>query len=69
MATSEQIKQEKQKEPICEICGRTMELIVIRKKKNQWDKGHKMFQCVESCGNIRRKRTFNELLRDLGERE
>jgi hypothetical protein len=69
MEAGERIGQELKNESICEICGRTMELIVIRKKKNQWDKGHKMFQCVESCGNIRRKRTFNELLRDLGERE
>jgi hypothetical protein len=41
MATSEQIKQEQQNESICEICGRTMELIVIRNPQKEKPMGQR----------------------------
>ena len=63
----DRIKDELENESICEQCGRGMKLTKIRSKKNRWDKGHSMYDCV--CGNQLRKRTFNETLRDLGERE
>ena len=52
-------------ESICEQCGSKMTLNIIRKKRNRWDKGHAMYEC--SCGNGFRKRSVNEILRDLGE--
>lgn len=61
------VQEEIKTENICEICHREMTLITIRKKKYKYDKGHSMYSCV--CGNKLRKRTYNEVLRDLGERD
>lgn len=54
-------------EKICMECGLEMKLITHRKKKNRWNKGHFTYEC--SCGNKFRKRTVNEILRDMGEKE
>lgn len=62
-----EIKKNIAEDSICEQCGRTMTLEVVRKRRNRYDKGHFMYIC--SCGNKFRKRTLNEILRDLGEKE
>ena len=67
MQLSKDVKRSIDEECRCEACGRTMTLKVIRKKQNRYDKGHFMYVC--SCGNKFSKRTFNEVLRDLGEKE
>ena len=61
------VQEEIKNEKICEICHREMILTTIRKKRNKYDKGHSMYNCI--CGNQLRKRTYREVLRDLGERD
>lgn len=67
MQLSKDIKRSIAEEPICEACGLQMTLEVVLKKRNRYDKGHSMYVC--SCGNKFRKRTYNEVLRDFGDKE
>jgi len=64
---SELIQNEKVSDSICEQCHRKMKLKVIHKARTRFNKHHKMYECI--CGNKFRKRSRNEILRDLGERE
>ena len=59
--------KEQESEQICDVCSREMTLNVKRKKRNRWDKGFAVYECV--CGNKFRKRSVNEILRDLGEKQ
>ena len=67
MDIEEAVAKERQSEQICDACGRIMTLNVKRKKRNRWDKGFAVYECV--CGNKFRKGSVNEILRDLQERD
>lgn len=55
-------------ESICEICHCEMKIIHKESKRYKHDKEHTMYEC-KICGFKHRKRTQNEILRDLGERD
>lgn len=55
-------------ESICELCHCEMKVVVKKGKQFKYDKNHTMYEC-SICGFKHRKRTQNEILRDLGERE
>lgn len=52
---------------ICDNCAYPMKLIKGPKRK-KYGKINDYYHC-DNCGNRFRKRTQNEILRDLGERE
>ncbi len=52
-------------ESICNICNCEMKVIHKEGKRFRYDKEHTMYQCP-ICGNKHRKRTQNEVLRDIG---
>jgi len=64
----ERVKEAQQDGEICGVCGFKIGLHIIRKKRNSYDKGHEMYECSQ-CENKFRKRTVNEILRDIGERK
>jgi len=55
-------------ESICTICNCEMQIIHKEGKRHKYDKNHTMYEC-QICGFKHRKRTQNEILRDLGERD
>jgi RNase P subunit RPR2 len=55
-------------ESICEICHTEMTIIHKEGKRFKYDKNHTMYEC-SICGFKHRKRTQNEILRDIGERD
>ena len=63
----EKLKESKQSEIICDNCSSYMTEIK-RSKKNSYSKCNTVYKC-ENCGNQFRKRTTNEVLRDLGYRQ
>ena len=60
----DRIKLEKDSEKICDVCGFTMS----ETKRKKRIKERTFYTCSE-CGNRHRKRTTNEILRDLGLKE
>ena len=67
VSLEDEISHEQEDESTCSECGLKTTLNVKRKKRNRWDKGFAVWECA--CGNKFRKRTVNEILRDLGEKE
>jgi uncharacterized Zn finger protein len=63
---TKEYQEEIESEQICDQCGYDMKLVKIPRKS--YEKHKSYFQC-ENCGNIHRKRTFNEILRDRGLRD
>ncbi len=55
-------------ESICELCNCEMKVIHKEGKRFKYDKDHTMYEC-RVCGFRHRKRTENEILRDIGERD
>lgn len=55
--------KEVEAEKICDNCGAEMKF-TKKPKKNRWSKESSYYTC--ECGNKFRKRTRNEILRDLG---
>lgn len=61
-------EKEKQNESICPLCNIEMDFIKGKPKADRWDKFHDYYVCPV-CGFRHRRRTYNEILRDIGERE
>lgn len=55
-------------ESICGECNCEMYIIHKEGKRYKYDKNHTMYEC-SICGFKHRKRTQNEILRDLGDRD
>ncbi len=55
-------------ENICNECEVEMEVVHKEGKRYKYDKDHTMYKC-SICGFTHRKRTQNEILRDMGERD
>lgn len=55
-------------ESICSICNIEMKIVHKEGKRFKYDKEHTMYEC-SICGFKHRKRTQNEILRDMGERD
>lgn len=55
-------------ENICALCNCEMEIIHKESKRFKYDKEHTVYGC-DICGFTHRKRTQNEILRDMGERD
>lgn len=64
----DQVQTELRTESICPQCSIEMDLIKNTKKKNHFDKENRVYKC-SVCGFTHRKRTLNEILRDLGLRD
>ena len=62
------LELELEQESICNICNCEMDIIHKKKKRNRFDKEHTTYEC-SICGFKHRKRTQNEILRDMGERD
>ena len=61
-----QWKKQKASESICDQCGEQMK--VDKKPRKKYGKHNTTYTC-EFCGHTHRKRTQNEILRDVGERD
>jgi uncharacterized protein with PIN domain len=62
------IEEAQRDESVCNVCNTEMTLVKAKRRKNRWDKCHDFYVCP-ACGFTHRKRTYNEILRDIGERE
>ena len=61
------IENELANENICDRCSSEMKL-QKHKRKSEWRKHNDMYVCP-NCGHSYRRRTFNEVLRDLDLRD
>lgn len=63
---SQKFKDEIHSDCICESCG--CEMIEVKQKRRHYGKENTYFKC-DLCGIQYRKRTVNEVARDMGLRE
>jgi len=60
-------KKEIANEKICDQCGSDMKEIKRPRTRKKYGKHMTTYECT-FCNHVHRKRTQNEILRDLGER-
>ena len=65
--TRSDFEKQTDSEAICELCNCEMKVVHKEGKRFKYDKDHTMYEC-SICGFKQRKRTHNEILRDLGKR-
>ena len=63
-----EFKKQTDSESICELCNVEMEIVHKEGKRYKYDKDHTMYEC-KICGFKHRKRTQNEILSDMGNRD
>ena len=66
--TRSDFEKQTDSESICELCNTEMDIVNKEGKRFKYDKDHTMYEC-KICGFKHRKRTQNEILRDMGERD
>lgn len=67
VSIEDRIHNERELEMYCDYCGLRMEMVKGNSKKTRFSKPNDKWVC--RCGNSFRVRSFNEILRDLGEKE